>query len=107
MTPAEQLRAAKALIDAPEKWTREAFARNAQGVPTILRKATCFCALGALDFAGHVALAYDESAEDLLKDAVPTRFMNSITAFNDHPDTTHADVMALFDRAIALAEQPA
>jgi hypothetical protein len=28
-----------------------------------------------------------------------------ISEFNDDPDTTHADVLALFDRAIAAAEK--
>ena len=30
----------------------------------------------------------------------------SLPLFNDAPETTHADILALFDRAIARAEQP-
>jgi hypothetical protein len=36
---------------------------------------------------------------------MPVRWQGRpVYAFNDHPDTTHADIMALFDRAIAAQE---
>lgn len=104
MTPAEQLRAAKALIDTPEKWTREAFARNAIGESCRPSEATCFCIVGALDNVDHDNPEYDDRAEEALRGLLPKGFYGSITAFNDAETTTHADIMKLFDDAIALAE---
>lgn len=103
MTAADQLRAAKALIDSPEKWIKGRFAVDKLGLTTSYDdpRATCFCAVGACRrycFRGDLDEALPESFVALGKKASP------VVEFNDHPDTTHADVMALFDRAIALAE---
>jgi hypothetical protein len=40
-----------------------------------------------------------------LYDALSDPHINSIADFNDDPTTTHADVMAFYDRAIAEAER--
>ena len=86
MTLGDKLIAAKALIATPEKWGKGKYKHDGRR-----------CALIAIDhggagYAGHMAL----------REALPGDFA-CILAFNDHPDTTHADIMALFDRAIAAA----
>ena len=84
----ENLVAARALIDTPEKWGK------GDG-----RK--CMCAVDAC-FA-----VYDAQAAYALDNATPAGFgggkakLRPAADFNDHPDTTHADILALFDRAIA------
>ena len=126
MTPLEILVAARRLIDTPEKWTTDAIARRRDFSPVSPNDldAVCFCSDGALiratlgtskrengslrwrdqDYAGAVAL---------LNAAVPDRWMNAqwgeiaFIKFNDDPATTHADVMALFDRAIETARRAA
>ncbi|MEL6388391.1 MAG: hypothetical protein AAFR00_13655 [Pseudomonadota bacterium] len=49
------------------------------------------------------AVASDGEARKLLVQALPGE-LASVVSFNDDPDTTHADILALFDRAIAAAE---
>lgn len=93
MSLKDDLIAAKALIDTPEKWGK--------GVGTYLRHSGPACAHEALRRAsptGH------EHLRRHLKLALPNGFAHaSVPDFNDHPSTTHADIMALFDRAIEAA----
>jgi hypothetical protein len=102
MTSPDQLRAAKALIDTPEKWTQGHYARDRAGYPAGPRShlACRFCILGAfIRSAGTEVPAYG------LSDFIPkdTPADRSVSSYNDHPSTTHADIMALFDRAIAAS----
>jgi hypothetical protein len=103
---AETLRAAKARIDTPAKWTQGQFARDSNDRPCspLNPDATCFCIYGAV--SRSVVETRGFSNFDLtivLKSALPKR-VSRADNFNDHPDTSHTDVMAFFDRAIALAE---
>lgn len=104
MKPSEILRAQKALIDTPEKWTGRVFARDAAGNPIQLDspKAVCFCSSGALrlspmNFPGS-ALIFG-AAVDFLRRAM----RGSITVFNDTKG--HKAVISAWDRAIAAAEK--
>lgn len=111
MTPAEQLRAAKALIDTPERWTKGKNARGVHGGVTdpTGKDAVCRCSNGAIVCSTQ---RWNSSLGRKLDAAVPKAFSgyaeNGFAArfvqYNDHPDTTHADIMKLFDDAIALAE---
>lgn len=105
-SPADQLRAAKALIDAPERWTQGDFSNEYNGI-------RCFCALGALGEEDEDVLEHPEAVA-FLRHALPQDWLRTskygamdngspIAEFNDSCRTTHADIMALFDRAIALA----
>jgi hypothetical protein len=58
--------------------------------------AVCFCVSGALLHA--------DSRPWKPFDALTVVVKRNIIQFNDDPATTHADVLAAFDRAIALAE---
>jgi hypothetical protein len=89
----EILIAAKALIDTPEKWGKGAW-----------RSKGCFCAIGAvLEAQGMTGrAAYGGASELALMDVLP-RGIGSVEDFNDRPSTIHADIMALFDRAIEAA----
>lgn len=105
MPTAEILRAARAKIAEPGSWTRLEFARDANGRATHSTSdtAVCFCALGAVN---AVAYLYSRGAlRRLLEAAVPPGFESRVGTYNDHPDTTHADVLALYDRAIEKAER--
>lgn len=103
MSPAEQLRAAKALIDTPEKWTQGCAARDADGLSSgVCSGAVCWCAWGALAKFGNPFVS--PGLINLMDGAVPDDSKSFIT-YNDLPTTTYADVMALFDRAIDAAEK--
>lgn len=97
-TLAADLRAARALIDTPEKWVKYRWGVSGH-----------YCAAGAL----REALGF----EILPKGMVDSSFWShpavkevvgqtpyGIVAFNDDPATQHSDVLAVFDRAIAAAE---
>lgn len=84
MTLRSDLIAARALIDTPEKWCK-GYMRDDAGR---------FCAVGAcaeIDGGIRTIMALHE-----------TRKTNGwmLSAFNDAPTTTHADIMSLFQRAI-------
>ena len=98
----DKLRAARALIAAPGGWTQGASARDSNGRAIVSHSpsAVCFCSGGALfRVNGH----YLENREAL------RRAMNcdNLVDWNDVLGRTQAEVVAAFDRAIALAEEEA
>jgi hypothetical protein len=100
VTTLEILRAARAKIADPKRWTQKAFARNAFDDYTHVRSpdATCWCAQGALKSVDGPLDALCAAAT-CLSGAVSAR---SIIDWNDH--STHADVLAGFDAAIVNEE---
>jgi hypothetical protein len=101
----DDLIAAKALIDTPEKWRKDDH----------LHAGSC-CAVVAVNRVSGTEGVWADGARPsamraALFDHLPDEWREKpvfniairIGDFNDHPDTTHADVMALFDRAIASA----
>lgn len=103
MSLKEDLIAARALIDTPETWCKS---------PGSVVRASgdfAFCAWWACAIAGGDR----ESMRHALTRALPWWFKftmlgggdnSSLIWYNDRPPTTHADIMALFDRAVAGAE---
>lgn len=87
-TAADNLRAAKALINTPDKWCKGR-SRDDRG-----RR----CLLTAIFATGGSAARRELRA---LRDVIGP----SITTWNDAPERAHGEVMAAFDRAIALAEE--
>lgn len=103
----EILRAARERISDPERWTTEAYARDRDGSGTEPQQAdaVCWCAVGA--FLAEQGLAprvgddphRSNPVLDLLIEAAGHR---PVAAVNDKDG--HAAVLALYDRAIELAE---
>jgi hypothetical protein len=95
------LRAAKALISDPKDWTQIGVYVTSNG---------CMCAQGAL----NKAFRWSKLNEDLFYEAQEflhkgVRKLNSyslITTYNDDLETTHADIMNLFDDAATMADAP-
>ena len=111
----EGLRRARARIERPESWCRTYCALDAHGEPTDpdAKDAVCWCARGALEAEGYYVLAEGEDTDQIDGDE-PWWFLHlaarrlrygSIEAFND--GQSHAEVLALYDRAISLAEAAA
>lgn len=110
MTTVEILRAARELISDPSRWTQRWFARDIDGERTTYNsaKAACWCADGAI-------LKCTDNAEYLSVNILD--FMDYVICnesghkhaclgwYNDNH--SHAEVLAIFDRAILLAEQVA
>lgn len=84
-------------------WTRGCLARDAEGkeVDPVSAQATCWCAIGAIDSVTGNENNASHGAVTVLDSALEGR---EIADFNDDPATTQADVLALFDRAIATLE---
>jgi hypothetical protein len=107
MNAHELLLAARTLIQTPNDWTKGVNARDAAGEPVeeYHPNAVCYCALGAVDITdfrnGADSREYWRSV-DALNAAVPAPYQHwEVHEYQDLPETTHADVLALFDRAIA------
>lgn len=98
----EVLVAARALIDTPEKWTKGSMGRTASGACVVAshRDACRWCAIGAV-------IRVDGSVGYRAWDALDAASGSAAPMFNDAPSTTHADVMNLFDRAIAACPEAA
>ncbi len=79
------LRAARAKIEKPENWCQGSF-----------RNGHAYCALGAVRESSYGVIRYIEACDVLERLAGP------IPKYND--SHTHAEVLSLFDRAIATAE---
>ena len=109
-TTADILRKAKAHISDPAMWNQDGgFFRSSGGKSFTdydedFEFITCpACAFGAIQFASMTDdyPRVDRIMENACYEIVGTR---DVVFYNDCPTTTHADIMALFDRAIQLAE---
>lgn len=99
MTPLEELKAARTLLSDPLRWTKSESARDLAGrrVSAGALDAVCWCAEGALQkFTGWDLMR--SVAYSLLVGACSRA---TVWSFNDLPSTSHADVLALYDDAIA------
>jgi hypothetical protein len=97
---------ARALIDAPERWTKGKY----RDCDPITGHVKCRCAMGAVYSASEAfprTTSFDavELAEQALIEAIPEGFLRGVEAYND--EATHAEVLALFDRAIAVTQAAA
>jgi hypothetical protein len=87
------------LLRDPSRWIKHAMARDALGelVPTCDTKACQWCLIGAVSRCDVKSKPIRDAIEKLF----PDRFRDSILFFNDHPDTTFADVQAVLKEANA------
>jgi hypothetical protein len=94
-------------------WCQGTFARTASGeeAHSISPDAHSHCALGAVRAVTLPAFPFIEArvaAREALASFLPPAedqdAQDQIVVFNDAPERTQADVLALFDRAIAAAE---
>lgn len=127
MKTSDALRAARSKIQNPEAWTKTAPALDSSGVRVDAqdRAAVCFSSYGAI----VSIIGVNENlvtAMIAIETATPERFVEMAAMqmeeatksrkghvgekplgfgmFNDDVDTTHAEVLAAFDRAIEIAE---
>ena len=100
------LKAIRALISKPESWIKYRSAQDRHNAPcsALSSDAVCWCLGGAAHaitridgWPGLVYTALESAARSAGFDGTPS--------FNDHPDTTHADVMAFLDGVVSELEQ--
>lgn len=99
MNTLDVLKAARAKL--AQGWTQEMLARDWQGaeVPSHSDEALCWCAVGAV----YAVTQSEEERDAALNQLALSLGHGDIENFNDRDDTTQADVLALYDRAIAEA----
>jgi hypothetical protein len=94
MTPHEVLVAARELIADERNWIKGEYSRRVEG-------RLCYCAYGAVRTVSDAAdYKVFDRAWNALESTVPDKHELSPIHFNDDLDTTHADILAMFDRAI-------
>lgn len=107
MNTVKRLKIAKSLIENPNNWTQSS---------SVAAAGTKLCIMTALgrtlcpsDYEikrnREFQLARHFLAEAMIPDRDTRPIYIALTVYNDDPTTTHEDVMALYDRAIALAEE--
>lgn len=92
------LKKARKVISKEENWTRGELARNFNGGAAVPNStdAVCWCSMGAM--RKFVELDFITPALDELILAMPIGYRQSVVTFED--SHTHAEVLALFDKAI-------
>lgn len=102
----DALKAAREKISKPEHWTQNAFARDAKGqaVGELSGEACSYCAIGACYALRVHTIA--RSAVGALEQTLRESGQESafVAMFNDAEDTTHDDVLDLFDGTIQRLE---
>lgn len=95
----DQLQAVYRLIERPEAWTQNAFARNARGgiVDEFDSTAVCWCMVGA--FSKVIAIRAVPQFRWLLGMSPNC----AISEFNDAPNRQHSEVLSLLNAAIERA----
>lgn len=98
------LKRARKLITNPKKWTQGTYFRDREGNPVYgeLKKAHSFCALGAVErvVAEGVEMC---KASEFLDECAPDG--KGMVSYNDAKRRTHEQVLQVFDRAIARAQE--
>ena len=113
MNTIEILRAARAKIEDPDRWCKTFLARDSAGSPVMPWEAgACkWCPIGAIE-AIEGQFGYSIEARSALDAASPIEHPAwadwdwgvEAAKFNNLDTTTHAEVLAMFDRAIAAEE---
>lgn len=105
------LRLAREMIASPERWTKGALARDRDGYPISIHDslsdgACQWCAIGAIQQACvdmQMEIDVEIKARGELQTSIPDGMVH-IDVFNDAPNTTHADILALLDETIERLE---
>ena len=104
----EVLLRARDLISTPEAWTKRSFARGKNGRPTAPSASisTQWCMTGAVQRSARaVTTRFDARWGVVVNEAIIAltehpAIKKSIAFFNDHSNTTHDDVMRVFNETI-------
>lgn len=98
------------LLDKPEKWTKNAFAKNSEGhwCSPLSNKAVCWCLDGAVSKVCHpndqsfnLEMAVTAKLTEVFRRNYGDYANQSLPymAYNDDEDTTYEDILALLQTA--------
>lgn len=107
MKPSIILRNARKLVEAPSRWWQDTpsgtqIPRDKHCAMLAISRTVRRVASGALSRRAEMDLF--ESSRDYLTRAIPLSLENFVSVWNDARERQHSEVVAAFDRAIALAE---
>ena len=104
MTPLDVLRDTREFLSDPARWTKGTAARDANGDPCEVEyeHAKSFCLLGATLYTTLGRPSLFDRTKDYLSYVLDSPL--NLRQLNDNPATTHEEILALLDRAIAFAE---
>jgi hypothetical protein len=102
----EILKAARALIEDPERWTQHEYAVKGDGSGTFSLDvdARQWCATGALQRVLAGQIASETEAFIILESAAQDLDVDGIIGVND--ELGHAAVMQMYNKAIEIAQKP-
>lgn len=103
MSEPQKFKTLQELFSDPKRWTTHGKARDTRGRPTLVHDpyAACWCLLGALQrvYGGTFYANPDcMRAMGKVNDALPDD-AETIAEWNDHPDRTAEEVLALVTKA--------
>lgn len=101
------LKAVRTRLATPERWTQGKNARNGQGeeVEATAKNAVCWCLDGATQVeAGQFSKLYLNTLICLNQACQHINGKRHFFDWQDEPTRTHAEVLDLIDRTIAIAE---
>jgi hypothetical protein len=105
----EILTKAQDKIRDPKNWTQDTYARDETGASVKAHSpaAVCFCSLGAIESFFHSeefdGLEVMHARDFLYTAANQIADGRTVANYNDDPDRTHDEIMALWDRAKEIA----
>lgn len=105
----EKLVAAKALISDPAKWRKDEREYENSCCAIVAVNRSFGTGGGWTDHpeAGAVRKALFDQLPEAWRPELHGNIAECVGDYNDDPETTHADIMALFDRAIAAQDEVA
>ena len=97
------LKVARELLTPEEAWVQDVHARDELGAPCWPGHGACqWCLVGAIEEAAHrIDSTQHTTLADAALDRVRARGPQYVARWNDQQKRTHAEVLALLDRAIA------
>jgi len=93
----DTLKRTREYLTDPKHWTKGELFRDANGNPCFRTEASCACLVGATVLVDPLDAAGRRDAYELLDSLLDDM---PLVVFNDLETTTHADVLALLDKAI-------
>jgi hypothetical protein len=99
----DDIRAVKALLDAPEKWTKGAYARDANGISCSWKynkSAVCWCISGACSVIIPYTLDWHRRASRLERELEKYLPLLELVEWNDAPERTFEDIHNVLNAAL-------
>lgn len=107
----DTLKKARELISDPKRWNQGAYAIDESG-EGLRRNGACgldavaWCAIGAIaKVVGQWSIMDPRIKKPWEALELDAKVTGDVTGYNDDATTTHADILALFDRTIASLEK--